>query len=313
MVAITFTNAAAAEMAVRIEAGLPPGKGGVRISTIHALAAQVVRRHAEVVGLDAGFSIFDSNDQLRIARAALERSEIEVDAAELVRRIGTAKANLEDSALWKVRGERGMAQAFDYYEEELRAANALDFEGVVHAASVVLSRESIAEGWRANVKALLVDEFHDVSEAQFALVRLLVPDGSGLTAVADDDQIVYAFRGADPEFTVGFERYFPGAQVVVLKHNYRSQATIVAAALALIEHNEQRRPKQLVAAGRAGSVRSTCSSTARRLRPRRSPAGSSPISATAAGPASWGCWCGCAGCGCGRTWRSPSPPAASPT
>lgn len=252
VVAITFTNAAAAEMAARVEAGLPAEKAGVRISTIHALAAQIVRCHPEVVGLDSEFSIFNSDDQLRIARTAAERSEIEVEPAELVRRIGTAKANLEDSALWMISGEDGMSMAFDAYEEELLEANALDFEGLVRAASFVLSSEVIAAGWRANVGALLVDEFHDVSEAQFALVRLLMPDGVGLTAVGDDDQIVYAFRGADPEFMVDFERYFPGAQIVVLRHNYRSTAGIVECALRLIEHNEQRRPKDLLAAREGG-------------------------------------------------------------
>jgi DNA helicase-2/ATP-dependent DNA helicase PcrA len=252
VVAITFTNAASAEMAERVGAGLPPELAGVRISTIHALAAQVVRRHPEIVGLDAQFSIFDSDDQLQLARAAVERADLEIDPAELARRIGIAKANLEDAALWAVRGEGAMARAFDLYEEELLAANALDFEGLVRAAALVLSDSEVATGWRANVKALLVDEFHDVSEAQFALVRLLVPSGAGLTVVADDDQIVYAFRGADPEFTVDFERYFPTAEAIVLRRNYRSHGGIVGAARRLIDHNAQRRPKQLLAAGGEG-------------------------------------------------------------
>ena len=252
VVAITFTNAAADEMAGRVRAELSDAQAGVRISTIHALAAQVVRRHPEVVGLDAQFSIFDSDDQLQLARSAVERTEPGVDAHELVRRIGAAKANLEDSALWMVRGEVEMAHAFDLYETDLRAANALDFEGLVRAAAIVLSDDRVAAGWRAGIKALLVDEFHDVSEAQFALVRLLVPGGSGLTVVADDDQIVYAFRGADPEFTVDFERYFPRAAEVVLRRNYRSHGGIVDSALRLIAHNEHRRPKALEAAEGVG-------------------------------------------------------------
>ncbi|HEY5052799.1 MAG TPA: ATP-dependent helicase, partial [Solirubrobacterales bacterium] len=223
-------------------------KTGVRISTIHALAAQIVRSHPDTVGLDSEFSIFDSDEQLQLARSAAEQAAVEIDPVELARRIGTAKANLEDAALWKVNGESAMAEAFDIYESELLAANALDFEGLVRAAARVLSKESIAEGWRTNIKALLVDEFHDVSEAQFALVRLLVPGGVGLTVVGDDDQIVYAFRGADPEYMVDFEGYFPGAQAIELRRNYRSHAGIVDCALGLIGHNEQRRPKQLVAA-----------------------------------------------------------------
>jgi superfamily I DNA/RNA helicase len=254
VVAITFTNAAADEMSGRVRGELAEGQAGVRISTIHALAAQVVRRHPESVGLDARFSIFDSDDQLQLARSAVERTEPGVDAHELVRRIGAAKANLEDSALWMVRGEVEMARAFDIYEADLRAANALDFEGLVRAAAIVLSDDRVAVGWRAGIKALLVDEFHDVSEAQFALVRLLVPGGSGLTVVADDDQIVYAFRGADPEFTVDFERYFPRAEEVVLRRNYRSHGGIVDSALRLIAHNEHRRPKALEAAEGAGPL-----------------------------------------------------------
>lgn len=248
VVAITFTNAAVAEMAARVEEGLRAERTGVRISTIHALAAMVVRHHPEVVGLDGEFSILSSDEQIRLAKSVIERVDVEVEPADLVRRIGTAKANLEDSALWAVEGEEAMALAFDAYEDELREANALDFEGLIRAAAFVLSREPIASWWRANVKALLVDEFHDVSEAQFALVRLLAPGGVGLTVVADDDQIVYAWRGADPEFIVDFERYFPDARVVVLRHNYRSHAGIVDCALRLIEHNVQRRHKDLLAA-----------------------------------------------------------------
>ncbi|MBS1895479.1 MAG: ATP-dependent helicase [Actinobacteria bacterium] len=248
VVAITFTNEAAKEMSERVAAELASEQAGVRISTIHALAAQVVRGHPEIVGLDPRFSIFDSDDQLQLARSAVERAEPGLDAHELVRRIGTAKANLEDSALWVVRGDAGPARAFDIYESDLRAANALDFEGLVRAAAIVLSDERHAAPWRAGVKALLVDEFHDVSEAQFAMIRLLAPTGAGLTVVADDDQIVYAFRGADPEFTVDFERYFPGAAAVVLRRNYRSHGGIVDSALRLIAHNEQRRPKALEAA-----------------------------------------------------------------
>jgi len=252
VVAITFTNAAATEMAGRVEKGLSAEQAGVRISTIHALAAQVVRRHAELVGLDPQFSIFDSDDQLQLARSAVERAEPGVDANELLRRIGTAKANLEDSSFWLVRGEEGMARAFDIYEAELRAANAIDFEGLVRAAAIVLSDERLAAPWRSGIKALLVDEFHDVSEAQFAMIRLLAPRGAGLTVVADDDQIVYDFRGADPEFTVDFERYFPRAASVVLRRNYRSHGGIVDSALRLIAHNEKRRPKALEAAEGAG-------------------------------------------------------------
>ncbi len=254
IVAITFTNAAAAEMAERVEAELEAEQVGVRISTIHALAAQVVRRHPEAVGLDAQFSIFDNDDQLQLARSAVERAELEVDPHELARRIGNAKANLEDSALWTVRGELAMARAFNLYEADLLAANALDFEGLVRAAVLILSDDRIAAGWRVNVKALLVDEFHDVSECQFAFIRLLVPSGAGLTVVADDDQIVYAFRGADPEFTVDFERYFPAAEAVVLRRNYRSHGGIVDCALRLIAHNEHRRPKALVAAHGEGPI-----------------------------------------------------------
>ncbi|HVX32590.1 MAG TPA: ATP-dependent helicase [Solirubrobacterales bacterium] len=252
VVAITFTNEAVKEMSERVEAGLGEGSRGVRISTIHALAAQVVRRHAQSVGLDSRFSIFDADDQLLVARAAVEQAEAEVDPVELVRRIATAKANLEDAALWSVRGEAAAARAFDIYEAELAAANALDFEGLLRAAVIVLSDARVAAGWRAGVRALLVDEFHDVSEAQFAMVRLLVPDGAGLTVVADDDQVIYAFRGADPEFTVAFERWFPAARAIVLRRNYRSHAGIVDCALRLISHNVRRREKALEAASGVG-------------------------------------------------------------
>lgn len=248
VLALTFTNAAASEMGERLRELIGAEAMRVRVSTIHALAARICRAHSEMIGLEHDFSIYDQDAQLRAAAQALTDGTADIEPAELVRAVGLAKSQLRDPDHMKVEGQAILAQAYIGYDEVLRTSNALDFEGLIVSAIKILSNKDVQTGWSRSVKALMVDEFQDVSEAQFELIRLLTgATGKGLTVIGDEDQSLYSWRGASTALMAGFERNFPVCQVITLVRNYRSHDGIVQPAAKLIGHNEGRRIKELTA------------------------------------------------------------------
>lgn len=248
VMALTFTNAAATEMGERLYHLIGAEAMRCRISTIHALAARIVRSHAHLVGLTHEFTIFDAEAQKRMAAAVLEDGKADVEPTDLIREVSLAKSQLRDSVQMKMDGRARLAQAYVAYDEALKKANALDFEGLVVEAINILGHEAVVAGWRRSIGALLVDEFQDVSEAQFELLRLLVGmDGTALTVIGDEDQSLYSWRGASVALLTGFERHFPTCSVINLARNYRSHQGIVTPAALLINHNEGRRDKDLSA------------------------------------------------------------------
>lgn len=248
VMALTFTNAAATEMGERLYQLIGAEAMRCRISTIHALAARIVRSHSHLVNLTHEFTIFDQEAQKRLAGTVLEDGGADIEPIDLVRQVGYAKSQLRDPVQIQVEGNAKLATAYIAYDEALNKANALDFEGLVVAAIEILGHKKVVEGWRRSIGALLVDEFQDVSEAQFELLRLLVgTEGKALTVIGDEDQSLYSWRGASTALLTGFERHFPTCQVISLARNYRSHQGIVTPATLLIEHNEGRRDKDLSA------------------------------------------------------------------
>ena len=248
VMALTFTNAAATEMGERLYHLIGAEAMRCRISTIHALAARIVRSHSHLVNLTHEFTIFDQDAQKRLAGTILEEGGADIEPMDLVRQVGLAKSQLRDPIQIQVEGNARLATAYIAYDEALNKANALDFEGLVVAAIEILGNKKVAEGWRRSIGALLVDEFQDVSEAQFELLRLLVgTDGKALTVIGDEDQSLYSWRGASTALLTGFERHFPTCHVINLARNYRSHQGIVTPASQLIGHNEGRRDKDLSA------------------------------------------------------------------
>ena len=200
------------------------------------------------VNLTHEFTIFDQDAQKRLAGTILEEGGADIEPMDLVRQVGLAKSQLRDPIQIQVEGNARLATAYIAYDEALNKANALDFEGLVVAAIEILGNKKVAEGWRRSIGALLVDEFQDVSEAQFELLRLLVgTDGKALTVIGDEDQSLYSWRGASTALLTGFERHFPTCHVINLARNYRSHQGIVTPASQLIGHNEGRRDKDLSA------------------------------------------------------------------
>lgn len=282
ILAITFTNKAAAEMRERVEALLGEGASGMWISTFHSACVRILRREAEALGLSSTFTIYDSADQRTILKRiikALDADTMGFTPAGAQAKISKLKNELADvesfarNANMNDPQEVMFLEIFRQYTRRLREASALDFDDLI-AETVYLFRAfpKVAALYQRRFRHLLVDEYQDTNHAQYSLIRELtkpvtrdiveeldahgilvqaLTDASGgipgasLTVVGDSDQSIYAFRGADIRNIVEFERDFPGAKVVLLEQNYRSTQNILSAANAVIQNNFDRKEKKL--------------------------------------------------------------------
>lgn len=262
ILAITFTNRAAAEMRERVVDLVGPAAKAMTISTFHSFCVRVLRREATSIGLKSTFSIYDSADSLRVITAVAKQHELDPKrfAPKAIQHaISALKNELIDDETYLNRAsgtdawESAVAQVYRGYTERLRAANALDFDDLI-AQTVYMLRAfpAIAEYYRRRYRHVLIDEYQDTNHAQYALVKEIVgtdqnsPQGPGeLTVVGDSDQSIYAFRGADIRNIVDFEKDYPNARTVLLEQNYRSTQTILTAANAVIAKNAGRQDKRL--------------------------------------------------------------------
>ncbi|AXK44474.1 UvrD-helicase domain-containing protein [Brachybacterium saurashtrense] len=258
ILAITFTNKAAAEMRERVGELVGPVARSMWVSTFHSACVRILRRDAAAAGLKSSFTIYDSQDSLRLLTTICK--DLQLDTKKhapraLASRISTLKNDLVDPVDFADQAEsaknpfeRTLATIYTNYTERLRQANAVDFDDLI-GLTVTLLRENPAlrEGYRRRFRHLLVDEYQDTNTAQYQLVRELVGDDphASLTVVGDSDQSIYAFRGATIRNIIEFEQDFPSARTIVLEQNYRSTQNILTAANAVIEENEGRRKKNL--------------------------------------------------------------------
>ncbi len=250
ILAVTFTNKAAREMRQRATALCSGTKAkGLTVSTFHALGLQILRRETQAVGLRPGFSILDAQDTLHLLKE-LAHDQEGLDAASARTAIGAWKdAGVDpETALREAADEAAarFARLYGRYERQLRAYNAVDFDDLILLPVRLLQEhEPIRRRWQQRTGHLLVDEYQDTNAAQYTLMRLLVGLHRGLTVVGDDDQSVYAWRGARPENLLDLQRDFPDLEVVKLEQNYRSTGHILTAANALIAHNPHSFEKRL--------------------------------------------------------------------
>src|SRR5215831_2220692 len=261
IVAVTFTNKAAAEMRERSER-LVGGRARLAfIGTFHSWALRLLRRHAAAAGIPPRFSIADAADQLAVVKEAMAELQIsdQVLPPNAVRgRISQAKNALVgverfEATQTDFAGER-IARVYRLYERKLRAAGALDFDDLIfRAVRLLRDRPEILAAERRRVRHLLIDEYQDTNTAQDALVKLLGEGADSLCAVGDEDQAIYRWRGAEVEHILRFDQDFPGARIVTLETNYRSTDGILRAASALVSHNRRRREKRLRAERGSGA------------------------------------------------------------
>ncbi len=263
VLAVTFTNKAAREMRDRIAALIGRPVEGLWLGTFHALCARLLRRYAERAGLTPSFTILDADDQLRLLKQVMEAERVDT------KRCPPAQL-LAEIQRWKDRGllpdavspedDRGLADGraralYAAWQERLRALNAVDFGDLLLHVVELLRRdpEVLAEAHR-RFRWIMVDEYQDTNLVQYLWLRLLAQGHRNICCVGDDDQSIYSWRGAEIENILRFERDFPGAKVVRLERNYRSTAPILAAASALITHNEGRLGKTLRAAAKGAEA-----------------------------------------------------------
>lgn len=259
---VTFTNKAAGEMRERITSVLGSEPSGMWVGTFHAMGARLLRRHADRLGWDRKFSIFDSDQSLRLIKSVQEELGIDRNRwnPKAIRaEISNSKNRLEDQTLFK-QGTQGSAEfsrgvvgeVFAAYQEALQAQNAFDFDDLLMKPVELLeSYGDLLERYRSRFSFILVDEYQDTNRAQFRFLELLAQVHGNLMVVGDPDQSIYAWRGADIQNILDFETLFPSARVVPLEINYRSTESILGAANAVIAENVNR-PKKILRANRKG-------------------------------------------------------------
>jgi DNA helicase-2/ATP-dependent DNA helicase PcrA len=253
ILAITFTNKAAGEMKERLERLLGRSGRGLWILTFHAACGRILRREAQRLGYRSNFTIYDQADQIRLVKQCLE--ELERDPKRFTPRgihnqISHAKDRLihPDDYTAQVQSfyDQTVADVYQLYQRRLFASNAVDFDDLLMLTVDVLERFPDAhEKWQQAFRYILVDEYQDTNHAQYRLLQLLTAKHGNVCAVGDPDQSIFAFRGADINNILDFERDFPGTRTIALEQNYRSTNAILDAANGVISNNRERKPKDL--------------------------------------------------------------------
>ncbi|MFO0828198.1 MAG: UvrD-helicase domain-containing protein [Phycisphaerales bacterium] len=256
ILALTFTNKAAAEMRARVDQLVPadaPGRRGLTVSTFHAFCAFLLRRHAIAAGLAEGYSIYDTADQREAMKQAIEDAGLasaNFTPAAVLSRVSDAKNKLigvdaftRDASDFHA---RSVAKAYRAYEAVLAKNNAVDFDDLLlKVAHLLKTDQATRKALQERYRYLLIDEYQDTNHAQFVIAHALAEAHGNLFVVGDPDQSIYGWRGADLSNILDFEQHFPDAVVVPLGENFRSTAHIVGAAAGLIANNRRRKHKDL--------------------------------------------------------------------
>ncbi|MEM8800489.1 MAG: UvrD-helicase domain-containing protein, partial [Pseudomonadota bacterium] len=255
LLAVTFTNKAAREMRERVSRLVGPAAEGLRwLGTFHSIAARMLRRHAELVGLKSNFTILDTDDQIRLLKQLIVAEGID-DKKWPARVIAGQIDRWKNMALTpeKVPPEEAHHYAdgkgisiYRQYQDRLKVLNACDFgDLLLHMITILSTEKDVLEDYHRRFRYLLVDEYQDTNVAQYLWLRLLAQGHHNICCVGDDDQSIYGWRGAEVGNILRFERDFPGAKVIRLEQNYRSTSPILAAADSLISANKGRLGKTL--------------------------------------------------------------------
>jgi DNA helicase-2/ATP-dependent DNA helicase PcrA len=254
VLAVTFTNKAAREMRERVGALLGRPAEGLWLGTFHALCARMLRRHAELVGLASNFSILDTDDQMRLLKQVMESFRLDtkrwppqmlMGALQRFKDRGLPPERVSAADTGDIAGGR-MQEIYAAYQARLVALNAADFgDLMLHMTEILRNHPDVLAQYHRFFRYVLVDEYQDTNVVQYLWLRLLAQTSKNICCVGDDDQSIYSWRGAEVENILRFEKDFPGAKIVRLERNYRSTAPILAAAAALIAHNEGRLGKTL--------------------------------------------------------------------
>ncbi|MEF9925332.1 MAG: UvrD-helicase domain-containing protein [Raoultibacter sp.] len=261
ILAITFTNKAAAEMRERLGALVGASSRGMWVSTFHSMCVRMLRADAERLGFTKNFTIYDDDDSKRLVKEIM--AEFDIDPKRwpvptLRGRISTAKNELLAPGNFEAQATdpvgKVAARIYTRLQERLKAANAFDFDDLLFYAYLLLKNHpDVLEAYQNRFRYLMVDEYQDTNHAQYTITGLLAAKHKNIMVVGDDDQSIYSWRGADIRNILEFESDYPQAQVVKLEQNYRSCGNILAAANAVITNNQHRKAKKLFTDSEAGA------------------------------------------------------------
>ncbi len=252
---VTFTNRAAREMKERVGQMIGGAVEGMPwLGTFHSVAAKMLRRHAELAGLQSNYTIIDTDDQLRLLKQLIQAKGLDEkrwparQLAGLIDRWknkGLGPADLDAAENEAYANGKGR-QFYQLYQDRLKALNACDFgDLLLHVVNILRTHREILEQYQQRFKYILVDEYQDTNQIQYLWLRLLAQTRKNICVVGDDDQSIYSWRGAEVANILRFEKDFPGAKVIRLEQNYRSTPDILAAASGLINANSERLGKTL--------------------------------------------------------------------
>ena len=252
---VTFTNKAAREMRERVSHHLGPNSEGIPwLGTFHSICAKMLRRHAELVGLQSNYTIIDTDDQLRLLKQLIVEADLDEkrwparQLAGLIDRWknrGLNPADLDAAENEAYANGKGAA-LYGRYQQRLKELNACDFgDLMLHMLNILRTHHDILADYQRRFRYIMVDEYQDTNAVQYLWLRLLAQEHKNICVVGDDDQSIYSWRGAEVANILRFEKDFPGAAVIRLEQNYRSTPHILGAAAGLIRANSQRHDKTL--------------------------------------------------------------------
>ena len=262
ILAITFTNKAAKEMKDRVTALVGSKAENMWISTFHSVCVRILRREIDKLGYKSNFTIYDSQDQKTLINDCMKILDIndkEITYKEIAGKIGRAKDKMQTAESYKRENEYNyrenkIADVYLLYQKRLKQNNAMDFDDLIcKTVELFKKNPEVLEFYQRKFKYIMVDEYQDTNGAQYQLVKLLAEKYKNICVVGDDDQCIYAWRGADVTNILDFEKDYPEAKVIKLEQNYRSKNNILQAANTVIANNSNRKRKSLRTEQEAGN------------------------------------------------------------
>lgn len=263
ILAITFTNKAASEMKERIEKLIGDAAKDLWMGTFHSICVKILRRYIDRVGYKTDFVIFDTSDQKTLIKECIKALKVDdklfTDRGVLTE-ISNGKNELLEPKAYGVKyagdfRREKIAELYELYQQKLKENNALDFDDIINLTIKILTENpDVLDYYTEKFQYVLVDEYQDTNKAQFMLVSMLASKYGNITAVGDNDQGIYSFRGADISNILNFERDFPGTKIIKLEQNYRCTGNILKAANAVIKHNENKYDKKLWTQNEEGKI-----------------------------------------------------------
>ena len=263
ILAITFTNKAANEMKERIEGLVGDAVNDMWIGTFHSICVRILRKFIDRIGFDSSFIIFDTTDQRTMIKQILKELELDeklFSDRSVISEISNAKNDMVEPEIYQARTigdfrKEKIAEVYMRYQKRLKENNAIDFDDIInYTIKILMDNPDILEYYSNKFKYILVDEYQDTNKSQFTLITMLASKHGNITAVGDNDQGIYSFRGADITNILNFEKDFPGTKIIKLEQNYRCTGNILKVANAVIKNNQVKYDKKLWTENEEGNL-----------------------------------------------------------